>query len=138
MSFILYILFIYAAPPKRSSQNPEAKMCVKHGKYHCSCTKHRFFVGGAPMYVYIYTYNFCRWFCAVCQVDRNRLEFCNQTFSFLGQIFGGWKWTWQVRNIVGRRNLGFFDSEATRNRSCIFFLWELTPKPGNKRPQHKR
>ena len=29
-------------------------MCVKHGKYHCSCTKHRFFVGGAPLYIYIY------------------------------------------------------------------------------------
>ena len=48
------IYHLHMVPPKISSQNLEAKMCAKHCKYHCFCTKHRFW-GGQP-YIYIYTH----------------------------------------------------------------------------------
>ena len=54
MSFILYILSIYGAPPKRSSKNLEAKMCVKHGKCHVFVRNIGF--GGATIYTHTYIY----------------------------------------------------------------------------------
>ncbi len=48
----VYIIYIWC-PPKRSSQNLEAKMCVKHCKYKCFCTKHRFW-GEAAIYIYVF------------------------------------------------------------------------------------
>ena len=42
---ILYMIKI-CDPPKRSFPNLQAKMCLKHCKYHCFCWKHRFLGGG--------------------------------------------------------------------------------------------
>ena len=50
-----FVYIIHMVPPKKSSQNLEAKMCVKHCKYQYFCRKHRFF-GGGPPYIYIYMY----------------------------------------------------------------------------------
>ena len=52
--YFVYVIYRWC-PLKRSSQNLEGKMCVKHCEQHCFCTKHSFiFFWGATIYIYIY------------------------------------------------------------------------------------